>query len=257
MKQKKFLNNEVFIIVKLPEDNTWYTNINNIQTPTVLTFALSANDPKPNIKKISWDLGNGNQVKNITNRKMNLYEYHIDCKYRKTHNTTIYIQATACIDETIFITQPIITSTSNIEIKKYYVQPEEFKNQILKYYKTNNFTDDIADSINKIANRLAFAPNFINYSYREEMIGDAIVRMVEALTNQKFDPEKGNPFSYFTKIAFHAFCNRIKKEKRAREALTKLQNETYDNMIDDGLLPQPHGHIHNEEYELNNENENF
>ena len=98
----------------------------------------------------------------------------------------------------------------------------------------------MADSIYKIANRLAFAPNFINYTYREEMVGDAVIRMIEALTSQKFNPDKGNPFSYFTKIAFHAFCNRIKKEKKIREALVNYQNSVYNEMIDDRILPYSH-----------------
>ena len=49
-----------------------------------------------------------------------------------------------------------------------------------------------------------------------------------------FNPEKSkNPFSYFTTIAFHAFINRIKKEKKHRETLTNYQEAVYSDMMTD------------------------
>ena len=91
----------------------------------------------------------------------------------------------------------------------------------------------------KIARRLAYAPNFINYSFREEFIGDAIIKMMQALKNKKFDPEKGNPFSYFTKIAFNAFRNRIKKEKRTHDALQTYQENVFNTLQEHGYIPSP------------------
>ena len=88
------------------------------------------------------------------------------------------------------------------------------------------------------------------------MIGDAVIRMIEALTSQKFDPHKGNPFSYFTKIAFHAFCNRIKKEKKARQTLLNYQNEVYGNMKNEGIIP--YGHSDNDaDFSYDNTHEDF
>ena len=96
----------------------------------------------------------------------------------------------------------------------HYVNSKEFTQDITDYY--NSGTDDIGnklgESIYKIATGLSYAPNFINYSYKDDMIGDAIVKMFSALQSKKFNLETGNnPFSYFTTIAFHAFINRIKK----------------------------------------------
>ena len=241
MKPKNCLNDQFSIVLKMPDDDSWQSSVSNIVTPLTITFAVSSTEPytpKPIIKKITWDFGTGNQCKSITNRKQSLFAYGVDCKYKKANNTTITVQASVYTEKGIFVPEPIVTTTVNHIIKEHYVEPEVFKNQIMKYYKTNKFSNEVADSIYKIANRLAFAPNFINYTYREEMVGDAVVRMIEALTTQKFDPLKGNPFSYFTKIAFHAFCNRIKKEKKIREALTNYQNEVYSNV--NGSM-QPHG----------------
>ena len=62
-------------------------------------------------------------------------------------------------------------------------------------------TDYIGECFLKIAQHLSFRPNFINYSYKEEMIGDGIENCLQYVNN--FDPEKSkNPFSYFTKYPF-------------------------------------------------------
>lgn len=117
--------------------------------------------------------------------------------------------------------------------KPYYVSPKEFTQDIQEYY--NSGTDDIGnklgESIYKIATGLSFAPNFINYSYKDDMVGDAIVKMFSALKSKKFDLSTGNnPFSYFTTIAFHAFINRIKKEKKQRQVVSDYQEMVYEEL---------------------------
>lgn len=74
-------------------------------------------------------------------------------------------------------------------------------------------SDYIGDCFIKIANHLAFKNNFINYSFREDMILDAIENCLIYMNN--FDPKKSsNPFAYFTQITYYAFVRRIQKEKR-------------------------------------------
>ena len=64
-----------------------------------------------------------------------------------------------------------------------------------------------------IAQRLSTKPNFINYSYREEMVSDGIENCISYFDN--FDPTKSdNPFAYFTQIIYYAFLRRIQKEKK-------------------------------------------
>jgi hypothetical protein len=109
---------------------------------------------------------------------------------------------------------------------EYYVEPKEFDEHIIKYYESNILTNELATMVSKIAHKLSYAPNFINYTYREEMVGDAIVRMMKALTAKKYCHIKGNnPFSYFTKIAFNAFRNRIKREKHMHETLQRYRED--------------------------------
>jgi hypothetical protein len=129
--------------------------------------------------------------------------------------------------------------------KEHYVNSKDFKAAIATYYKTDVCENDLGEMITKIAHGLSYAPNFINYSYKDEMIGDAVVKMFTALFNKKFNLDatdsngnKYNPFSYFTTIAFHAFINRIKKEKRHHEALTQYKERIYEESLNYGQNAQ-------------------
>lgn len=119
--------------------------------------------------------------------------------------------------------------------KENYVDQGEFLHEINDFYVSGKPSEKIGTMIYKIANGLSHRPNFINYSFRDEMVNDAIVNMLKALNGKKFDPSKGfNPFSYFTCIAFHTFCTRIKKEKKQREAIEAYQEENYPELMEEG-----------------------
>jgi hypothetical protein len=71
----------------------------------------------------------------------------------------------------------------------------------------------IGKQITLIAQNLSHKSNFNNYSFKDEMIGDAIENCIMYFDN--FDPKKSKyPFSYFTKIIYYAFVRRIQREKR-------------------------------------------
>ena len=120
----------------------------------------------------------------------------------------------------------IKTKKPKIDKAKFYIQPKEFDEYIMKYYSDGVISDALAQMIEKIANKLSFSPNFINYSFKDDMIGDAIVKMMKALIGKKYQHNKGsNPFSYFTRIAFNSFICRIKKEKHSQEIHEKYKEE--------------------------------
>lgn len=91
--------------------------------------------------------------------------------------------------------------------------------------------DDIAKGFLLICENLSHSRNFVNYTYREDMVMDAVENCVKAV--HKFNPNaktksgKPNAFSYFTRIAWNAMVRRIKKEKQdtlVKEAI--LQQST-------------------------------
>lgn len=84
----------------------------------------------------------------------------------------------------------------------------------------------IGEAILLIPQRLATKGNFCNYTYREEMVSDAVENLVRVYRN--FDPNKSkNPFAYFTQISYYAFLKRIHIEKRNAYIKHKMiQNST-------------------------------
>jgi len=74
-------------------------------------------------------------------------------------------------------------------------------------------TDYIAMCFLQIAQRLSYRPNFINYTYKDDMISDGLENCLAYMHN--FNTEKSkNPFAYFTQIIYYAFLRRIQKEKK-------------------------------------------
>ena len=82
-------------------------------------------------------------------------------------------------------------------------------------------SDYIGLTIYKIAKHLAYRPNFVNYTYRDEMIGDGVENCLKYIHN--FNGKKSkNAFSYVTQIIYYAFIRRIKKEKKQQYIKYKL-----------------------------------
>ena len=83
----------------------------------------------------------------------------------------------------------------------------------------------IGECIYKIATRLSTRPNFINYTYRDEMICDAIENCIQYIGN--FNVEKSsNAFAYITQICYYAFLRRIQKEKKQVYIKQTVTNES-------------------------------
>ena len=93
-------------------------------------------------------------------------------------------------------------------------------------------TNYIGECFLKIANHLSYRPNFINYTYRDDMISDGIENCLQYMNN--FDPDKSdNPFAYFTQIIYYAFIRRIQKEKKQMQVKAKIiANAGVENMMD-------------------------
>ena len=108
--------------------------------------------------------------------------------------------------------------------QKHYINNEDFLKALVDY-KTNcveaekqnkpkpKIPNYIGECFMKIAEGLSHKPNFINYTYRDEMMADGIENCLMYFEN--FDPSKSkNPFAYFTQVIYFAFLRRIQKEKK-------------------------------------------
>lgn len=119
----------------------------------------------------------------------------------------------------------------------------------------------IGECFVKIANHLAYKSNFVNYTFREEMILDGIENCITYINN--FDPAKSsNPFAYFTQITYYAFLRRIQKEKKQLDAKYRyIQSLDLQNMMDqlasDGGSPEYLEYMKRQIDESNKQKEKF
>ena len=124
---------------------------------------------------------------------------------------------------------------------EHYVNNKEFLEAMTAYKKEvekaekqkaekPRVTNYIGGCFLKIANHLSYRPNFINYTFRDDMISDGIENCLQYLDN--FNPKKSNnPFAYFTQIIYYAFIRRIQKEKKQVTIKNRLITESnYDDM---------------------------
>jgi len=136
----------------------------------------------------------------------------------------------------------------------HYVNNADFSAAVVEYVtevrkaKAKNeqlpiVTDYIASCFLKIAEGLSHKSNFIRYTYREEMVMDAVENCLKAIENYNLETAtrtgKPNAFAYFTQITWYAFLRRIAKEKKQQDIklkyLTSSGLETFVEVEGDTL----------------------
>jgi len=87
-------------------------------------------------------------------------------------------------------------------------------------------TNYIGECFLKICYGLSKSPNFVKYTYRDDMVMDAVENCIKAANNYNFDAPtrtgSANAFSYFTQISYYAFLRRIAKEKKQTDIKQSL-----------------------------------
>ena len=133
--------------------------------------------------------------------------------------------------------------------KPHYVNNKEFSlavvdycNRLQKAQKQKSkkipvIDNYIAECFLKIAEGLSHKSNFIRYTYREEMVMDAVENCLKAIKNYDIEAatRTGTPnaFAYFTQIAWYAFLRRIDKEKKQQDIKLKyMANIDYEDLVD-------------------------
>jgi len=131
--------------------------------------------------------------------------------------------------------------------KPHYVNNAQFSQAVVDYVtilNENREKDDrlpkvpdyVAMCFMKIAEGLSHKSNFIRYTYREEMVMDAVENCLKAIENYDIAAAtrtgKPNAFAYFTQICWYAFLRRIQKEKKQQDIKIKyMLNSPIDEFI--------------------------
>jgi len=120
--------------------------------------------------------------------------------------------------------------------KPHYVNNRDFSEAVVEHVKeTNKAIEDgnsepiipeyIGECFLKIAEGLSHKPNFVRYTYRDEMVMDAVENCIKAINNYNIEAAtrtgKPNAFAYFTQISYFAFLRRIAKEKKQQDIKLK------------------------------------
>jgi len=101
-----------------------------------------------------------------------------------------------------------------------------------------NMPNDVAESFMKLVNHIGSRPNFMGYTYLEDMKGDALFLCVKYAHN--FDPTKSNnAFAYFSQVVFNAFKQFLNKEKKyadykfeqVKESMTNAEKLNWNNIV--------------------------
>ena len=123
--------------------------------------------------------------------------------------------------------------------KPHYVNNKEFSQAVVDYVTSVNeardkmieepiITEYIGSCFLRIAEGLSHKPNFVGYTYREEMVMDGVENCIKAIMN--YDIKKAtrtglpNAFAYFTQIIYFAFLRRIAKEKKQQDIKEKYMD---------------------------------
>jgi hypothetical protein len=124
--------------------------------------------------------------------------------------------------------------------KPHYVSNKDFSTAVVEYctkaQKSKSegnplpvVPDYIATCFLKIAEGLSHKANFVRYTYREEMVMDAVENCLKAIENYNIEAAtrsgKPNAFAYFTQISWYAFLRRIQKEKKQQDIKLKFISE--------------------------------
>ena len=125
--------------------------------------------------------------------------------------------------------------------RPHYVNNAQFSQAVVDYVETVQeakkaevplpvVPDYIATCFLRISEGLSHKSNFIRYTYREEMVMDAVENCLKAIENYNIEAAtrtgKPNAFSYFTQISWYAFLRRIAKEKKQQDIKFKYLSQS-------------------------------
>jgi hypothetical protein len=123
----------------------------------------------------------------------------------------------AVIELRYFFNQGKQLGHANNKVTIYHFQNHPDRRVYIRFKKCYEY---LGDCFLRIANHLAYKPNFVNYMFKDDMICDGIENCIQYVDN--YDTERTNPFAYFTQIVYYAFLRRIAKEKRQLEIKSKI-----------------------------------
>jgi len=108
-------------------------------------------------------------------------------------------------------------------LSNYYITNKELSVELVNYREEGVISEELGEMIISIATNYSNKGSFSSYSWKRDMISEAVFTCVKYIHN--IDPEK-NPFSYITTVCHNAFVNYIRKQKKH----SKIKDSCYNNI---------------------------
>jgi len=102
------------------------------------------------------------------------------------------------------------------EHAKYYVNNKDLLKEVIDFKKKGIASNALALMLINIAKRYSSKGSFARYTWREDMVSEAVLTCIKYLKN--FNSEKSdNAFAYVTQICKNSFKAYIKKQTKHKE----------------------------------------
>ena len=105
--------------------------------------------------------------------------------------------------------------------KKNYLNNKDLIAEVIASKEEGRMSDKLARMLQMLAQRFARKPNYIGYTFNEDMQAYAMMHLCK--TWSRFDEKKfSNAFAYYTQCVYNSFSQYLNKEKTQREVRDKL-----------------------------------
>lgn len=127
--------------------------------------------------------------------------------------------------------KPVIrqkNSTDPTVTAKYYLSNSKLLPAVIQSKEQGKITSELAEMLMMLATRYASRPIFAMYTYREDMVAEALADLCKNAL--KFNTERSNnPFAYYTSCIHNSFLGFLNVEKKQRKIRDQLLIEVGEN----------------------------
>ena len=117
-----------------------------------------------------------------------------------------------------------------MEMRYKFIKNEDLLEEIKKFNEEQIISEKLHLLLYNLAFNISNKANWIGYSWKEEMVSDAYLKCLYSIC--KFDINKSEkPFSFFTTIIFRFYIDYIKKFKKHKKLIEKLEDEFKNKML--------------------------
>jgi DNA-directed RNA polymerase specialized sigma24 family protein len=114
-----------------------------------------------------------------------------------------------------------------------YINNESLLKEIKSFSETGIQSEELGRMLLLLAKRYSDRGSFSGYSWKDDMICEAVLTCLKYMHNFDVNIDSPNPFAYFSRIIHNSFLNYISKQKKH----SQIKDICYKNI--DFITPDP------------------